>query len=127
MNAFTNLRLLYVLTFCIEGLLTLLIQPFYEQPFSLFALIDALATISLIFLTIGLIVFVIQGGFFDRMIESFRRFSRSARYKRLGEIDAEAPIIEYKRGDGRRSPITWPLIFTSLLLFVLSLFLSVLV
>ncbi|RYL89741.1 DUF3899 domain-containing protein [Sporolactobacillus sp. THM7-4] len=120
----TNIKGAFFLIFCSEGLLILLSQFFYQRPFSLLSLINAAAMISLIFFNAGLILFVFQGGFFDSMVYSFRRFSRALRNHQPGETDTEAPPEEYERRDGRRYPITWPLIFVSLLYFSASIILS---
>lgn len=121
---FNKLRISYLVIIIAELLLTLLAQFFSARPFSLITMINVLSTVSLVFLTIGLVIFIIQGGFFDSMVYSFKRFSRAVRKNRLGEADAEAPLAEYQRRDGQRSILTWALIFVSLFFFLLSLVLS---
>ncbi|GGL45826.1 DUF3899 domain-containing protein [Sporolactobacillus putidus] len=115
----------YLVIIIVELLLTLFAQLLSVQPFSLIAIINALSVVSLVFLTIGLVIFVIHGGFFDGIVYSFKRFSRDIRKNRLGEADAEAPLAEYRKRDGQRPPLTWPLIWISFFLFCLSLVLSV--
>ncbi|WP_241654946.1 DUF3899 domain-containing protein [Sporolactobacillus shoreae] len=95
-----------------------------NHQLSLFGFADSIGLISLIFMTAGLILFIIQGGFFDGIAYSFRRFARAVRKKQLGDVDAEAPMAEFKIRDGSRWSITWPLLFVSLALFGLSLLLS---
>lgn len=121
---FTNFRRSFVSIGLLELVVTLAIQFFYHEPLSAGSLIDGLSTISLLFFCAGLSIFVYQGGFFDGMIYSFKRFARSVRNKQLGENDAEAPLTEFKHHDGNRSSITWPLIFDSLFLFIVSLIMS---
>ncbi|RYL91473.1 DUF3899 domain-containing protein [Sporolactobacillus sp. Y61] len=112
---------LYLSMAVIEPVLTVIIQFVYEHPFSVHALTDALGTISLLAFNVGLIIFIIQGGFFDGMIYSFKRFSRSVRKSRLGDQDTEPPLSQYKIRDGKRTGITWPLIIISAFYFLLSL------
>lgn len=114
----------FIIVFAVELLASFAAMLFRNHQFSLFSLTDSLGLVSLIFLTAGLIIFVIQGGFFDGIVYSFRRFARSVRKKQLGDVDAEAPMAEYKIRDGSRWPVTWPLLFVSLILFILSLLLS---
>lgn len=121
---FTNFRLSFFTIGLLELFFTLAIQFLYQKPFIVRSLIDGLSTSSLLFLCLGLIIFVLQGGFFDGMIYSFKRFARSIRNRQLGENEAEAPLKEYKHRDGKRSPIIWPLIFDSLFLFIVSLVIS---
>ncbi|MDN3954203.1 DUF3899 domain-containing protein [Sporolactobacillus laevolacticus] len=121
---FTNFRRSFLSIGLIELVFTLAIQFLYQKPFKIRSLIDGLSTISLLFLCLGLIIFVLQGGFFDGMIYSFKRFARSIRNRQLGEDEAETPLKEYKHRDGKRSPIIWPLIFDSLFLFIVSLVIS---
>lgn len=122
---FTNFRLSFVSIGLLELVFALAIQFFYQEPFSAGSLIDGLSTISLIFFCAGLSIFVYQGGFFDGMIYSFKRFARSLRNKKFGENDAEAPLTEFKH-HGKRFSITWPLIFDSLFLFIVPFVLSLL-
>ncbi|MDD9147284.1 DUF3899 domain-containing protein [Sporolactobacillus sp. CQH2019] len=110
-----------------ELLLALFAQYFSPHAFSLISLLNSLSIVCLLFLSAGLIIFIIQGGFFDGIIYSFKRFSRTVRKNRLGDADAEAPLAEYRKRSGRRSPFTWPLIWVSLSLFCLSLAVSVLI
>jgi hypothetical protein len=56
------------------------------------------------------------------MIYSFKRLSRSLRKRQFGEEEAEAPLAEMKHRDGsQRWSITWPLIFSSIILFMITL------
>lgn len=96
-------------------------QLFETHPFSPFAIVEGIGTVGLAFLNLGLIIFIYQGGFFDSIVYSFRRFSRSVRQRRLGENEAEAPMAEYKTRHGERWPLTGPLIGVSLLFFISSL------
>ncbi|WKB35059.1 DUF3899 domain-containing protein [Terrilactibacillus sp. S3-3] len=98
----------------------------YLPPFfSLLAYINILSMESLIFLMIGLILFIIQGGFFDAIVYSFHRFSRTLKKKKqLIDVDDETPLEALKKRDGSRWAVTWPLIILNLLFFILSLGLS---
>lgn len=118
---FLNRRFCYFSVIACEPLLTIMSQFLYQHPFSGRTLLDSLGTISLIAFNVGLIIFIVQGGFFDSMVYSFKRFSRSMKKNRLGEQEAEAPLAEYKIRNGRRAPITWPLIFVSAAYFLFTL------
>jgi hypothetical protein len=119
-----RLSTLYYIVLAGELILTLLSMLIRNRSFSYFALADALGLIGLLSLMIGLILFIIQGGFFDGILYSFRRFARSWRQKQLGEADPETPMAEYKIHDGRHWPVTWPILTVSLIMILISLFLS---
>lgn len=116
--------ILYSIILSGELVLTFLTMLIRDHSLSYFALTDALGLVGLICLVAGLILLIIQGGFFDGIIYSFRRFSRSWRQKQLGESDSEAPMAEYKIRDGSHWPVTWPMLIVSLIIILISLFLS---
>ncbi|MET1248104.1 MULTISPECIES: DUF3899 domain-containing protein [Sporolactobacillus] len=125
MNLFkTNVRFLFMFIFLIEITIALLLLWLLHAPFSLLVFINYLSVVSLLFFNLGLIIFIIQGGFFDGAAYSFKRFVRATRKKALQEEDAEAPLEEYNRRDGKRALITWPLIVDSILLFLCSILLT---
>ncbi|GAY75892.1 hypothetical protein NBRC111894_1446 [Sporolactobacillus inulinus] len=47
-------------------------------------MINHLSVVSLLSLNLGLIIFIIQGGFFDGMTYSFKRVARAFRKNSLG-------------------------------------------
>jgi hypothetical protein len=110
--------------FLLEIIVALLLLWLLSAPFSLLVFINYLSVVSLLFFNLGLIIVIIQGGFFDGAAYSFKRFIRATRKKALQEEDAEAPLEEYKRRDGKRALITWPLIVDSILLFLCSILLT---
>ncbi|WP_010631322.1 DUF3899 domain-containing protein [Sporolactobacillus vineae] len=119
-----RLSSLYGLVFAAELVLTILTMLIRNRSLSYFALADALGLVGLLCLTAGLILFIFQGGFFDGILYSFRRFARAWRQKQLHEPDPETPLAEYKVRDGRRWPVTWPVLAVSLILVLVSLLLS---
>jgi hypothetical protein len=121
-----RLSALYGIIFTAELILTFLTMLIKNHTLSLFSLTDALGLIGLIGLMAGLILFVFQGGFFDGILYSFRRFARSWRQSQLRESDPETPMAEYKVHDGSHWPVTWPLLAVSLILILISLLLSLL-
>ncbi|MCO7126671.1 DUF3899 domain-containing protein [Sporolactobacillus shoreicorticis] len=122
---FTTFRISFPAVAFFELILALFAQFFYKDPFSIRSIVDGLSTVSLLFFSAGLLLFVYQGGGFDGVVYSFRRFARSIRNRQIGENDAEAPLAEMKHHDGKkRASITWPLIIDSCLLFIASLLLS---
>lgn len=119
-----NLVLSFAVTLLAEiGFSIIGVIAIYRR-FSLLACINTLSIESLIFLMIGLIIFIIQGGFFDAIAYSFHRFARTLRKKQLIDVDAEAPLETLKKRGGPRWAVTWPLIIVSLSFFILSLCLS---
>lgn len=115
----------YMVISAAELLVSFVIMFIRSHQLNLFSFTDSIGLASMIFLSTGLIIFIVQGGFFDGIAYSFRRFARTMRKRQLGDVDAEAPMAEYKIRNGYRWLITWPLILVSLLLFLLSLILSV--
>ncbi|MFT8363201.1 MAG: DUF3899 domain-containing protein [Sporolactobacillus sp.] len=101
-----------------QALLILLLQFILPYPFSLITLSDACFIISLPSLIIGAVIFVVQGGFFDFMSYSFKKVRHS--FKR----DAE-PVGEFEVRSGARASITYPLIISGALFFLISLLLVV--
>ncbi|MFT8708962.1 MAG: DUF3899 domain-containing protein [Sporolactobacillus sp.] len=101
-----------------QVLLILLLQFILPHPFSLITLSDACFIISLPSLIIGAVIFVVQGGFFDFMSYSFKKVRHS--FKR----DAE-PVGEFEVRSGARASITYPLIISGALFFLISLLLVV--
>nr|WP_283163295.1 DUF3899 domain-containing protein [Sporolactobacillus mangiferae] len=88
---------------------------------------DSFSTISLLFFSVGLIIFLVQDGAFDSVVYGFKRFARAVRRNQLEDSDEEAPLTELKRHDGKkRAALTWPLIIDSLLLFALAFSVSLL-
>ncbi|MCO7174506.1 DUF3899 domain-containing protein [Sporolactobacillus kofuensis] len=120
----TNFRISFLYIGLVEVVLVMISQFLYHDPFSMLSLIDAVSMVSLFFFSIGLIMFIYQGGAFDGILYSFKRFARATRNKRLGEHDVEAPLAEFKHRDGKRSFVVWSLIFDSLVLFIFSLIFS---
>ncbi|BBN98461.1 DUF3899 domain-containing protein [Sporolactobacillus terrae] len=122
-----KIKNLYLFFLFVEILISIVTQGLFARAFSLITLINHLSVVSLLSLNLGLIIFIIQGGFFDGMTYSFKRVARAIRKKQLGqqEAEAEAPLAEMKHRDGsQRWPITWPLILSSLLLFVTTVLIS---
>ncbi|GEB76561.1 DUF3899 domain-containing protein [Sporolactobacillus inulinus] len=116
---------LYLFFLFVEILISIVVQGLSDRSFSLITLINHLSVVSLLSLNLGLIIFIIQGGFFDGMTYSFKRVARAFRKKQLGEQEAEAPLAEMKHREGsQRWPITWPLILSSLVLFVTTVLIS---
>lgn len=120
----TNILFLFTFIFLLEITIALLLLWLLHAPLSLLAFINYLSVVSLLFFNFGLIIFIIQGGFFDGAAYSFKRFVRATRKKVLQEEDVEAPLEEYSRRDGKRTPITWPLIVDSIFLFLCSILLT---
>jgi len=124
MNIFKSKRFFLILLILVfEFVLTLFSQLIFSS-LSYLAFINHLSVISLLFFNFGLIVFIVQGGFFDGVVYSFKRFVRATRKKTFQEEDTEAPMAEYRHRNGKRSFIIWPLLLDSLFLFLLSIFLS---
>nr|WP_239529260.1 DUF3899 domain-containing protein [Sporolactobacillus spathodeae] len=85
--------------------------------YSLLTFANASFIIGLFALIIGLIIFVIQGGFFDFIYYSFKKVRHS--FKKDSDL-----VGRFEPRDGSRAVITYPLIFSGIALFILSLILS---
>ncbi|WP_139693855.1 DUF3899 domain-containing protein [Sporolactobacillus terrae] len=121
-----KIKNLYLFFLFVEILISIVTQGLFARAFSLITLINHLSVVSLLSLNLGLIIFIIQGGFFDGMTYSFKRVARAIRKKQLGQQEAEAPLAEMKHRDGsQRWPITWPLICSSIFLFIITLLISI--
>lgn len=112
-----NRNRLYIYLSFIEIFLIVAIQLFMRLQYSLLAFANASFIIGLFALIIGLIIFVIQGGFFDFMYYSFKKVRHS--FKKDSDL-----VSHFEPRDGSRVAITYPLIFSGIALFILSLILS---
>ncbi|MFX3619607.1 MAG: DUF3899 domain-containing protein [Sporolactobacillus sp.] len=124
LKSLSNKRL-YLIVACSELGVCLIGQFFLSHPFSFLNLANAAGMVGLLSLLLGAVIFIVQGGFFDSIVYSFKRVSRTLRKRKLGAADAEAPLAELRRHDGsERWSITWPFLIIGATLFIISLILS---
>ncbi|MFC7393095.1 DUF3899 domain-containing protein [Scopulibacillus cellulosilyticus] len=116
----------YIIAFFIECLLTVLIMIFYYHKFNLLSFVNALSLTALILLIVGLIVWIVQGGFFDGFIFGFKIFNRASRKRKAAKLGLD----DYEADDDPRMSqhskwsMSFPLIIMSLIFFVISFLLS---
>ncbi|MTT30563.1 DUF3899 domain-containing protein [Terrilactibacillus sp. BCM23-1] len=118
--------ILFSIIFLIESIACLVGLAYVYHHYTFLYLLNALSMTGLTFLALGLIIFIVQSGFFDATIYSFHRFFKSNRKKQLiddeDEIDDNfAPQLNKKASRG----FAVPLISVSLIFFIMSLILSI--
>ncbi|MFD2617109.1 DUF3899 domain-containing protein [Terrilactibacillus laevilacticus] len=112
--------------FLIESIACLVGLKYVYHHYTFLYLLNALSMTGLTFLALGLIIFIVQSGFFDAIVYSFKRFFRANRKKQLIDYEDDGPDNFTPRLQKKGSKgITLPLILISLLLFLISLILSV--
>lgn len=116
-----KLKLVLLFAGCIVGC-SILASLLINQSMSMLAIVDNGFLVSLTFVIIGATLFVVQGGLFNGIAYSFKRFfsrvSKNGAY--AYELDGDMGFVE--------SPmysLTYPLLFTSLFCNLISIFFSV--
>lgn len=115
-----KLKIFLLFTGCIVGC-SILVSLLLNQTMSMLAIVDNGFLVSLTFVIIGATLFVLQGGLFNGVAYSFKRFF--SRVSKNGvyayELDGDMGFVE--------SPtysITYPMLFTSLFCNIISILLS---
>lgn len=105
-------------------ILSVLLMVWMYRQWSLIAFINSASIIALIFLMVGGMLFVVQGGFFSGIAYSFKRFYKKT--TKTGEILDEIEGDEEDRYEPKTHSfsLTYPLILVGAVLFVLTLALS---
>ncbi|MBM7644017.1 small-conductance mechanosensitive channel [Scopulibacillus daqui] len=114
----------YAIAFVIELLLTVLFMVIRYHQFNLLSFANALALSSLALLIVGLIVWIIQGGFFDGFILGFKLFKRASRKRRAAKLGLDDEEEDVRIHPHAKWPMSYPFILTGMAFFIVSMLLS---
>jgi hypothetical protein len=105
-------------------ILSVLLMVWMYKQWSLLAFINSASIIALIFLMVGGILFVVEGGFFSGIAYSFKRFYKKT--TKTGKILDEIEKGEEDKYEPKTHSfsLTYPLILVGTVLFVVALALS---
>lgn len=101
-----------------------LLITFGYKELSLLTVINSSSIIAILLIIIGLIFFIIQGGFFRGIVYSFRRY-RKVFSRRRDYEEGQETLSDYSDlPDVVKFPMTFPLIFIGISIFLIDLILS---
>ncbi|HEU5139084.1 MAG TPA: DUF3899 domain-containing protein [Bacillales bacterium] len=114
----------YAITFTAAVILSLLIMAGIYKEVSFLSAINSASLASLILIIVGASMLVVQGGFFNGISYSFKRFYRKSLKSTEGFEDEVDDNEEDYRPTQRTFSFTFPALIVGILLFLLTLALS---